>query len=81
YLVKPFEAKALLQLVERHALGQLPAADSDPAVAREPASLRLLALAAKVARSDSTVLISGESGTGKEVLARYIHRHSARADQ
>ncbi|WP_426152671.1 sigma-54-dependent transcriptional regulator [Pseudomonas sp. DC3000-4b1] len=81
YLVKPFEAKALLQLVERHALGQLPAADSDPAVARESASLRLLALAAKVARSDSTVLISGESGTGKEVLARYIHRHSARADQ
>lgn len=79
YLVKPFEAKALLQLVERHALGQLPAAGSGPAVAREPASQRLLALAAKVARSDSTVLISGESGTGKEVLARYIHRHSSRA--
>ena len=81
YLVKPFDAKALLQRVTQHALHLLPSAENDPAVACEPASQRLLALAAKVARSDSTVLISGESGTGKEVLARYIHRHSPRAEQ
>ncbi|WP_263261037.1 sigma-54 dependent transcriptional regulator [Pseudomonas sp. RIT-PI-S] len=81
YLVKPFDAKALLQLIGRHALGRLPSAEGDNTVACEPASQRLLALAVKVARSDSTVLISGESGTGKEVLARYIHRHSARAEQ
>ena len=79
YLVKPFEPKALLVLVERHALGRLPVAEQDGPVALEPASLQLLELAARVAQSDSTVLITGESGTGKEVLARYIHQRSPRA--
>lgn len=80
YLVKPFEPKALLSLVDRHAAGHLGVEEEGP-VASEPASRQLLELAARVARSDSTVLISGESGTGKEVLARYIHQRSARAAQ
>ena len=37
--------------------------------------------AAKVAKSNATVLITGESGTGKEVLARAIHYQSTRADK
>ncbi|WP_434558099.1 sigma-54-dependent response regulator transcription factor FleR [Pseudomonas sp. Z5-35] len=80
YLVKPFEPKALLDLVARHALGSV-AVEGEGPVAFEPASAQLLELAARVARSDSTVLISGESGTGKEVLARYIHQQSRRASE
>ena len=81
YLVKPFEPKAMLALVARHALGLPGPDDGDGPIAVEPASAQLLNLASRVAKSDSTVLISGESGTGKEVLARFIHQHSPRADK
>ncbi len=41
----------------------------------------VIALADQVAGSEASILITGESGTGKEVLARYVHRKSARAER
>jgi transcriptional regulator with PAS, ATPase and Fis domain len=41
--------------------------------------LEVLNKAAQVAKTDTTVLVTGQSGTGKEVVARFIHRVSARS--
>jgi formate hydrogenlyase transcriptional activator len=42
---------------------------------------RVLRQVAKVASSDSTVLILGETGTGKELIARAIHKSSSRRER
>jgi len=48
-------------------------------VGTSPALQAVLTLVAKVAPTDSTVLITGETGTGKELIARAIHKRSARS--
>jgi len=73
FLMKPFEPEVLLESVRRYAAVQPAGEDT---IAEDPHTRSLLALAARVAESDATVMLSGESGTGKEVFARYLHQHS-----
>ncbi|OYD25906.1 sigma-54-dependent transcriptional regulator [Oceanimonas baumannii] len=77
YLAKPFTPEALLERVRRYVRPE--SVDSDDPVAEDVASRQLLQLAARVAVTEASVMISGPSGTGKEVLARFIHARSARA--
>ncbi len=76
YLVKPFEAEVLIEMVTRLA-GDDPV-EAGFLVAEDRQSKEIVELATRVADSDATVMLSGESGTGKEVIARLIHEQSAR---
>ncbi|MFN3883375.1 MAG: sigma-54-dependent transcriptional regulator [Rhodocyclaceae bacterium] len=74
FMLKPFEPKTLLEQIERYALPPLAAG----VIAADAKTREILLLAARVAKTDATVLLTGESGTGKEVFARYIHDQSPR---
>ena len=50
-------------------------------VGSSPALQAVLSQVAKVAPTDSTVLITGETGTGKELIARAIHKRSQRSSR
>jgi DNA-binding NtrC family response regulator len=50
-------------------------------IGTSPALRGVLDVVAKVAETDSTVLITGESGTGKELIARALHYNSRRAER
>jgi transcriptional regulator with GAF, ATPase, and Fis domain/HAMP domain-containing protein len=50
-------------------------------VGASPALQSVLARVAKVAPTDSTVLVTGETGTGKELIARAVHKRSQRSSR
>lgn len=77
YLLKPFEAEVLLEMVGR--LGGNSRSKDTGFIAEDPKMRQLCELARRVSATPATVLISGESGTGKEVMARYIHENSDRS--
>jgi two-component system response regulator GlrR len=88
YLTKPFDGKALLEVIAQalslsataaNDSGQPQEAWREAIVSRANVMAELLAEAKLVAGSDASVLIRGESGSGKEVLAQAIHKASARA--
>lgn len=79
YLLKPFEAEVLLEMVSR--LGASHHSRDMGMIAQDPKMVQVCDLARRVSSTNATVLISGESGTGKEVMARYIHENSDRKDK
>ena len=78
YMVKPFEAEVLINMVSRY-IGELDN-DTDMVIA-DAASSELASIAKRVANSEASIMITGESGTGKEVLAQFIHKNSSRSEQ
>jgi two-component system response regulator FlrC len=78
YIVKPFDAPALIEMARRQLAARVVPSEL---VAADPESKRVVSLARKIAENDATVLITGESGTGKEVYARFIRDHSQRGDK
>jgi two-component system response regulator AtoC len=89
--VDPADLRAVLRTVQpedeekaRRSKPEYPSqALEDTAVflSRSPKMREMWNVATTVARTDVPVFILGESGVGKEVLARFIHRHSRRADK
>ncbi|HLW22951.1 MAG TPA: sigma-54 dependent transcriptional regulator [Steroidobacteraceae bacterium] len=78
YIVKPFDAQALIELARRQLANRV---CPHELIAEDRESKRIAALAQRLAQTDATVLITGESGTGKEVYARFIRDRSARAER
>ncbi len=88
YLTKPYDGRELLdKIAQALALGAPPAVAGKVGdegwraeiVSRSNRMAEVLAEARMIAQSDASVLLRGDSGAGKELLARAIHRASARA--
>ncbi|MCH7866288.1 MAG: sigma-54-dependent Fis family transcriptional regulator [Myxococcales bacterium] len=94
YLRKPINRERLIGVVqmsvkERTIEHRGALEESDPLtiaaesgiIGRSRAIRELMEMVLKIARTDSSVLITGETGTGKELVGRAIHRLSPRVDK
>jgi len=94
YVTKPFKFEELLLTVQRalsyeQALAENEVLKSSLAaqlhfnclVGDSEPMLKVYRLIEKVARTNSTILITGESGTGKELVARALHYASSRCEK
>ena len=89
YIAKPFDLDRIIETVKRAeaAHGELEEeaeAEDLPESDMIGSSRRMVEIyktVSQVAPTDATVLIEGETGTGKELIARMVHRFSARSSQ
>src|SRR5438105_13897335 len=86
YLPKPFDIDQAVELIRRaldESRGESAAVEPMGAapeiLGKAPAMQEVFRAIGRLSQSSATVLITGESGTGKELVARALHRHSARA--
>ena len=88
YLPKPFDVDQAVELIRR-ALDESrretqaveTVFESKEILGQAPAMQEVFRAIGRLSQSSATVLITGESGTGKELVARALHRHSARAQK
>jgi len=93
FITKPFDEDELLNVIKkalsesrknRELVSAYFSGENAPLhdiIGKSDAIKEILRTVQKIARSDSTVLITGETGVGKEMIARAIHTESHRRDQ
>jgi two-component system nitrogen regulation response regulator GlnG len=88
YLPKPFDVDQAVELIRRaldesrrEAEAIEPVRETPEILGQAPAMQEVFRAIGRLSQSSATVLITGESGTGKELVARALHRHSARAQK
>ena len=95
FITKPWTNEQILQTVQTIlGLSKTNLSDKTPSredldaqydfsniIGSDPKLLKVLAVVARVSRTDAPILITGESGTGKELIADAVHRNSLRKDK
>jgi two-component system nitrogen regulation response regulator GlnG len=86
YLPKPFDVDRAVELIRRAVDESVRESQADEAplevpeiLGQAPAMQEVFRAIGRLSQSNVTILLTGESGSGKEVVARALHRHSARA--
>lgn len=86
YLPKPFDVDQAVDLIrraldesQREAAALEPMTEAPEILGQASAMQEVFRAIGRLSQSNATVLITGESGSGKELVAKALHRHSARA--